>query len=163
VPRVTIIALLVVSLAACGGDENTFEREGVSFTYPENWGEAEYEAVDPAAVFGTAFTPEENSLTGLIFEISRGDVTVTEKNIDDVLADAAGALDPSTEGPSRLTVGGLPAIRFVSHPQAGLTRRVTFVFDGTTIYALNCAFTPERAEEMKRGCEQVVTSFAVEE
>ena len=116
-PRVTIFALLVVSLAACGGEENTFEREGVSFTYPENWGEAEYEAVDPAAVFGTAFTPEENSLTGLIFEISRGDVTVTEKNIDDVLADAAGALDPSTEGPSRLTVGGLPAIRFVSHPQ----------------------------------------------
>jgi len=53
---VTIFALLLVSLAACGGGENTFEREGVSFTYPEDWGEAEYEAVDPAALFGTAFT-----------------------------------------------------------------------------------------------------------
>ena len=156
-----MVALAI--LAACGGGDNTFERDDVSFTYPENWAEAEYERVDPAAVFGTAFSPAENTLTGLIFEISQNDRTVTERNVDEVLADVAAGLHPSTEGPNRMTVGGLPAIRFVSHPQDGFTRQVTFVFDGAMLYALNCSFTRESAEEMTKGCEQVVTSFAVEE
>jgi hypothetical protein len=40
--------------------------------------------------------------------------------------------------------------------------RLVVVFDGTTEYALNCQFTPEAAEEMKQGCDQVVESFKVE-
>jgi hypothetical protein len=43
-----------------------------------------------------------------------------------------------------------------------LQSRMIFVFDGTTEYFLNCQFTRERAEEIKRGCEQVVKSFHVE-
>ena len=39
---------------------------------------------------------------------------------------------------------------------------LTYAFDGRTQYVLDCEFTPERAEEMKRGCEQVVGSFQVE-
>ena len=39
---------------------------------------------------------------------------------------------------------------------------MTFAFDGRTEYFLDCEFTPERADEMKQGCEQAVESFHVE-
>jgi hypothetical protein len=35
-------------------------------------------------------------------------------------------------------------------------------FDEGTEYFLNCQFTREGAEEMKRGCERVVNSFQLE-
>ncbi len=37
-----------------------------------------------------------------------------------------------------------------------------FILDGTTEYTLNCQHTPEWAEEIERGCEQIVRTFSVE-
>jgi hypothetical protein len=68
----------------------------------------------------------------------------------------------STEGPTRLTVAGLPALRIISHPQSGLTRRIATVYDGATAYVFDCGFTPEGTDEMKRGGDQVEDSFQVE-
>jgi hypothetical protein len=39
---------------------------------------------------------------------------------------------------------------------------LVFVFDGTTLYELNCQHTAEEAEEIERGCEQIVRTFEVE-
>jgi hypothetical protein len=36
------------------------------------------------------------------------------------------------------------------------------VLDGTTQYTLNCQHTPEWAEEIGRGCEQIVRTFTVD-
>jgi len=158
------VALLAcIALGACGGGgsgDKTFEREGVSFTYPADWEEREIGEVTPGAAFITAFAPGEG-LNGLIFEINEGGPPVDESNIDAVAEDVAGALQESTEGPNRLTVDGLPALRIVSHPQSGLARQITSVFDGTTAYVFDCGFTPERSDEMQRGCSQALESFKV--
>ena len=148
----------------CGGDsgDNTFEGEGISFTYPEEW--EEREAVGggtPGAAFTTAFAPEAG-VNNLIFEIGDIGSPVTESNIDAFADDLAGALEESTEGPTRLTVAGLPALRIVSHPETDSSRRITQVFDGATGYIFDCGFTSARAEEMKRGCDQAEDSFQVE-
>lgn len=164
-PKVTMSGLVLVCLAltACGGEggDKTFEGEGYSFTYPGEWDEREIDTITPGALLLTAFAPEEG-LNALIFEVSDVGTPVTESNIDAVAEDVASALQESTEGPTQLTVAGLPALRIVSHPQSGLTRRITTVFDGKTGYVFDCGFTPERAEEMKRGCEQAEESFQVE-
>jgi hypothetical protein len=165
VPKVTWGGVVLVSLvlAACGGGggDGTFEGEGVTFDYPEDWEQREIDPVTPEATFTTAFAPEEG-LSGLIFEIGDAGTRITESNIDAVAEDVAGAIQESTEGPTVLTVAGLPAIRIISHPQSGLTRRITTVFDGATAYVIDCGFTPERAEDMETGCDQVLESFQVE-
>jgi len=144
-----------------GGGDKTFEGDGYAFTYPGDWDEREFGEVTPGAALTTAFAPEEG-LNGLIFEINDTGNPVTESNIDALAEDLAGAIQESTEGPTRLTVSGLPALRIVSHPQSGLTRRITTVFDGTTAYVFDCGFTPPLAEKMKLGCDQVEESFQVE-
>ena len=161
---------MLVALTGCGGEngdsgneggDKTFEGKGYSFTYPAEWEEYELDEVNPGAALTTVFAPEEG-LSGLIFEISDGGSPVTADNIDEAEEDLAGAIQESTEGPIQLTMAGLPALRIVAHPRSDLTRRITTAFDGATLYLFDCAFTPERAEEMKRGCDQVEESFEIE-
>jgi PsbP-like protein len=164
----------------CGGDggngDNTFEGDGYSFTYPESWSqreaEARYQRTDVQAS-SFVFGPEEGA-NGLILDVGQVGLAVTENNIDLISAQFAGEIEQLfqqaqgevTKGPTRLTVGGLPALRFEASaltPDGVRARsRVTVVFNGTTQYFLNCQFTSEQAEEMKRGCDQVVRSFRVD-
>ena len=104
-----MLMLLWLPLAACGreGGDKTFKGDGYSFTYPGEWEEREVGTVTPGAVFLTAFAPGEG-LSGLIFEVNTGPL-ITESTIDAVIEDVAGALQESTEGPTRVTVAGLPA------------------------------------------------------
>jgi hypothetical protein len=163
--RVTLVISLslaaLVAGGACGGGDGdkTFRGEGYSFTYPGEWDERDVEAT-PGAVLTTAFAPE-GGLNALIFEVNTGP-PVTESNIDAFEDQLAEAIQESTEGPTRLRVAGLPALRIVAHPQSGTTRRVTTVFDEETAYIFDCGFTPSREDEMTRGCDQVEDSFQVE-
>jgi len=170
VPKVTTSGLVLVvclALTACSGDDGggggdkTFQGDGYSFTYPGEWDEREVDEITPGALLLTAFAPTEG-LNALIFEVSDAGQSITESNIDSVAEDVAGALQESTEGPTRVTVAGLPGLRIISYPQSDLTRRITTVFDRRTAYVFDCGFTPERADEMKRGCEQAEKSFQVE-
>jgi hypothetical protein len=65
-----------------------------------------------------------------------------------------------------VTVDGLPALRLeaTARDPAGVRvrSRSILVFDGTIEYFVDCQVTTEGAEEMKRGCDQVVSSFQVE-
>jgi hypothetical protein len=71
-----------------------------------------------------------------------------------------------TAGPTRVPVGGLPALRFegTSVTLAGVSvrSRLTLLYDGRNQYAVNCQFTPDRADEVNAGCDQIVDSFQVE-
>lgn len=178
VPLVTFaLTLLIVAFAGCGGGDGdrsgnegggseggdkTFEGDGYSFTYPAEWEEYEFDEVNPGAALTTVFAPDASPSGELIFEVSDGGSPVTADNIDEAEEDLAGAIQESTEGPFQLTMAGLPALRIVAHPRSDLTRRITTAFDGATLYLFDCAFTPERAEEMQRGCDQVEESFQVE-
>jgi PsbP-like protein len=155
------------------GRDKTFEGDGYSFTYPGGWSQS-----GPAPLQGTdvpvlLFGPREGA-DRLLVNVTRAGLSITERNIDEVSAQFAGEVDQLfrraegrlTKGPTRLTVGGLPALRFEGSgvtPEGDRIRsQVTVVFGGRTQYFLSCEFTPEGAEEMKRGCDQVVESFQVE-
>jgi hypothetical protein len=166
VPKVTSALLLLVafSLPACGGgggDEgNTFEGDSYSFTYPEGWEELDAGEANPGTSLLTAFGPGPG-LDALIFEVATGN-HVDENNIGALQDELAAAIQETTEGPTRLTVAGLPALRIVAHPASGRSRRVTTVFDGTTAYIFDCGYSSESAQEMKRGCDQVEQSFELD-
>ncbi len=98
---------------------------------------------------------------------------VTEANFGEVEASVTAQLRRTffpdrVDGPARLTVGvgGLLAL---SYETTGTTEsgervlsRVFYIFDGRTHYALNCQSTPGWADEMKRGCDEVLDSFRVD-
>jgi hypothetical protein len=106
----------LVAYGCGGGDgDKTFEGDGYSFTYPGGWDERQ----SIRSLSGQSSLPHSPPAEGpdaLIFEVAEVEVPVTESNIDQLLDDAAGALAESTEGPTRATVGGLPGLRYVSHP-----------------------------------------------
>jgi hypothetical protein len=166
VPRATIVLIAcLAALPACGGqgegENKTFEGDGYSFTYPADWEEGEVGEVNPGATFLTAFGPGEG-LDALIFEINDGGPHVDESNIGAFQEELAAAIQESTEGPTRLTVAGLPALRIVAHPQPGRSRRVTSVFDATTMYIFDCGFATDRAAEMLEGCDLIEESLEIE-
>jgi hypothetical protein len=181
--KVTRVAFLLtaafVASAGCGGDgsgdeDKTFEGDGYSFTYPGNWDEGEVEARAQSGntVSSVAFGPSRDSLVNV--EVYRLDVAITEENIDEATDELADVIAQTfeqagggvTAGPTRTTVDGLPALRFEASALTPDDERVqsrgTLVFDGSTEYYVNCQFTPDRAEEMNSGCDQVLNSFDVE-
>ncbi len=147
--------------------------------YPDDWAEVE-EVFNPDPTPSSDYVgisptdPRSSSLD--LFTIGLGEVapSVTASNIDEVaievtadierqFAEVGGAM---TAGPTRLTVGGLPALSYETMGTAQDGRevqsRAVFIFDGTTMYASNCQWTPGSAEEMARGCDQILASFQVD-
>jgi hypothetical protein len=162
-----------------GGGDKTFEGDGYSFVLPEDWMEFEQgesrarsgEQISPSVWIG----PRGGSDSDLmVVDVFRARVAVTEENIDEVSDQLAAEFDQlleqggwrMTKDPARVTVDGLPGVRFEASgldPEGERVQsRYIYVLDGRTVYALNCQFTPEGAEEMRRGCHQVFESFQVE-
>jgi hypothetical protein len=148
-----------IGLRNCEQDD-IFEGDGYSFSYPEEWEERELEVRlqegDPLS--SRALGPEEGANL-LSIQSFRFPFSVNESNIDEgavelgvvwseAFQQANGTL---TAGPTRVTVGGLPGYSFEGSAviQDGLRaqERVVTVWDGTTEYVLNCQFAPERADE----------------
>jgi hypothetical protein len=166
--RNVTIALLVVlslSLSACGGGggdgDQTFAGDGYSFTYPAEWEELDAGEASPDATLLTAFGPGEG-LDALLFEVYEDGSVVDETNIGAFQEDLAAAVRETTEGPTRLTVAGLPALRILAHPQPDRRRRVTTVFDGTTMYIFDCGYATDRAAEMLEGCDLIEESLEID-
>jgi hypothetical protein len=182
VPKVTFVfALACLAVTACGGGGNdngdgdkTFEGDGYSFTYPGAWDEQDPEAgAEGGEVLSSAYVGQDNTdvLAILLYPLR---ASITEDNIDDYADDVAeqargiyeGLDGQLTAGPTPVTLDGLPGFRYegslVNVDGVRVQARVTDVFDGLTEYYLYCQFTPEHAEDMKRGCDQVLESFQVD-
>jgi PsbP-like protein len=170
--RPALLICLVVLAAGCGserGDE-TFAGEGYSFTYPGEWDELKSEmGVQRGDPVSQATVGPGTHSDGLVVLVYRIPVSINEQNFmqftDAAAQDVAESFDGQIlAGPTRLRVAGLPAFRLdVSSTNNGqaLQSNMVFFFDGKTEYFLNCQLTQERADEMKRGCEQAVNSFKV--
>jgi hypothetical protein len=179
---------VVIVFAGCGGGDGdsgndggdkTFEGEGYSFTYPEDWRDRT-EDIEFSAQAGSEPTTSEVVLAPgdrpdvVIVQVGPTSPSITEDNIDELEEEIARVVESGfqqadgqlTAGPTRVTVAGLPPIRLegTSVTPAGdsVRSRLTLIYDGRNQYAVNCQFTPEGAEEMKRGCDQVEESFQVE-
>jgi PsbP-like protein len=186
VTRVTsLLAVALLAGAGCGGtngaepitvdggseSDKRFDGLGFSFTYPKEWREVSVGPLPagreaPAVVVA----PEQAESDGVGVTVVQGSPKVTEENFADAKEDIAAAARTRfgrlVEGPTRITVSGLPALRLeasgTTPEEVSIRSHVTLVFAGTTWYTLECDFAPEHAEEMQRGCDQIVSSFRVE-
>lgn len=67
-------------------------------------------------------------------------------------------------GPEKITMAGMPAVRFrAAGTENGSRIRATlvFAFDGTSEYFVDCEHTSANTAEVERACSQVVGSFQV--
>jgi hypothetical protein len=185
------VVFACVVLAACGGDggdsgdveagtgaeavadPNAFEGNGYSFTYPGEWEEQHPEAAsDPGSEHPMTYVGLDNTdVWGVVvytypFSVTKGNIDQYEADLTEdtqsLFEDLDGRL---TAGPTSVTIDGLPGLRWegslLNVDGVQVQSRFTSLWDASTEYWLNCQFTSEHAEAMKRGCDEVETSFRV--
>lgn len=146
---------------------------GISFHYPAGW----HQHSVSTRIGGS----HRLCQTGLFIGVSDGIVIaayalpgpVTAGNLASVApifktgirrlaAQACGALQA---GPQRISVGGLPALKFrtsgLSYNGTRVESTLIYTFDGRTEYAINCQQTPEHAAQVTQACDQVLRTFTV--
>jgi hypothetical protein len=150
-------------------EETTFNANGYSFAYPASWTkgrERMTEAGRATTAFGwdapTAVSPSTSGeALVLVAEPLQG--PLTRRDLDPYLGLMGKRLESEGErplqAPTRVTVAGFPALRGAVEFPDGAVRRYTVILARRTAYFLTCTFI---SEEMRRGCDRVEDSFAVE-
>lgn len=168
-----------VLMAGCsggnGGAPKTFDRHGVTFTYPGGW--KRFSEVKSA----TGARPSDNRLwadgagptdeTGVFLSAFRITLDVTPEvfergkqelvpQFEDTLADSGGEI---LERGKAASYNGYPAIEVRIRPKApeGVTTRAVFLFAGTTRYDFGCQSREKDRAEVEAGCDTVLGSFKV--
>jgi PsbP-like protein len=173
-PVVLLLIATTVALSGCDDSVNTFEGHGISFDYPDDWNEAEETSTAVSSGnqrWSESFGIDENNFVTLTeYEVN---IDVSDENIADLEGEIGQTIEGLTqqaggtveEGPSEVTMGGLPGFRFklsgVEAEGGTVDSSIVLVFDGTTEYFLNCQFTAEHRDEIDEGCTQIIDSFEV--
>ena len=100
------------------------------------------------------------SQTGLTSAVTAGTIGV----ITPAVERAVRRLIAVRSGPERITMGGMPGLRFQGETtQQGVSAEVTLViaFNGTTQYELACWHTQATAGLVAQACAQVIRTFKV--
>jgi hypothetical protein len=147
---------------------------GVSFDYPAGWGiESTHSDTGSSGqnkLWTTAVGPgTQHDLIAV--EAFRQNPPVTAANlgaftpglqsdVQQLFAQAGGGVQA---GPEKITMAGMPGVRFratgITADGSRYTSTLVFAFNGTTVYFVNCQYTSARAAEVKSACDQVVGSF----
>ncbi len=163
-----VIGLCTLSLSVPG----TYEGHYVAFRYPTSWQAGSVRVTARAGSQDKLWDVEVSPGTagtviiaayGLNFTITQGNLAANIPALQNLTAslyqNAGGAL---RGGPDRITVGGLPAVRFLGTLLIAGRRfedTVTYAFKDSTEYLINCEQTAAGAAQMERGCAQVVNTF----
>jgi hypothetical protein len=175
----SLVLVLAGSVVYAASDEDegaqTYHGNGVSFDYPAGWEEGTRgtaaETGDADEVWEVAFVLDSASVVSVT--AYRMNMPVTAENLDAAKAEVDESVRELFEqeggtvqaGPEEITVAGMPGLRFRATGTLGGTSfesTLVFIFDGATEYYLNCQATAGWAEEIERGCEQIVRTFAVD-
>jgi hypothetical protein len=153
---------------------NIFEGEGYSLAYPEDWDQREGEVTMQAGQrCSSVYLAPGRGADGVSISVCRQRQAATEQNIDGLLDGLAAEVEQSlrqaqgriTKGPSRVTVDGLPALRVdatvITSDGVRVHSQFLILFKGATRFSLTCQFRSASAEEMRRGCDLVFSSFQV--
>jgi hypothetical protein len=146
----------------------TYRAHGVSFDYPAGWLQDEPAVTSGSApLWATAFSLGPAAWMTIRADRTGLTVPITAANI--------GAITPSVTraihrllavqaGPERITMGGMPGLRFRGRAAVnGVSTKITLImaFKGTTRYELACGHTPATAQEVTRACAQAMRTFKV--
>lgn len=168
-----LVGAAVQQASEADAGSNTYQGNGVSFDYPAGWREDSAEMGVTSggdALWSTAVALGERDLvTVQVYQLNR---PVTEQNLDAVkpeleqlVGQLAAQIGGSVQsGPDEVTVAGMPGVRFeVTGTESGIPFESTlvFAFADMTEYFINCQHTEENADEIGRGCEQIVRTFTL--
>jgi uncharacterized RDD family membrane protein YckC len=170
---VLAIAGLSAYRATTAGGTQTYRAHGIAFDYPAGWQEENpsSSAGSGNPLWRTAFGQAGDPADFLIIEAYRLNIPVGAGNLgavapqlEDVVRRAAeqagGALQA---GPQEIMLGRMPGLRFraaVGTVQGTpVESTLSFGFDGTTEYVVNCQHTEANAAEVEAACGQVVRTF----
>jgi hypothetical protein len=150
-----------------------FEGDGYSLAHPWNWDRREGEASVQAGATRcsrTAYLGPRQGTDGLSINVCRLRDVATEENIDELLDSLAAEVEQTYQGwitraPMRVTVDGLPALRFhatvFTPDDVPLEARFLILFKRATRFSLTCQFRSENAAKMKHACDVAFASFQV--
>jgi uncharacterized RDD family membrane protein YckC len=176
---VTVVLLGVVAVAVQqAADSNqgshvgdgTYRGHGVSFDYPAGWQEIPNFPTGGNEQWSAAVAAADMDLVVVSAYAPYGPVTA--ENLDTAKSDSEELVQQLAErlggtvlaGPEEITVAGKPGLWFrMTGTRDGtpFESRLVFVFVGTTEYEINCQHTAENADEIERGCDQILRTFAV--
>lgn len=182
------VAITVGAIVGCGSSsgDRKYEGHGISFNYPHNWAPAESKGVNVKTSSGlwtemfspTAAAKDPAGTTADIVFITEfaTDVAVTKKSlaasVDNITASIAQVAEKAggklLDGPTELTMGGLPGYEYRISAETVKGRksesRLVVVWNGRTEYSLNCQHRVggTLADEIERGCKMVVESFKLD-
>jgi len=156
------------------GDTATFNGHGVSFQYPAAWQSlqlgkqrasqgialwTETVGVDTASFATVAQYTQKVSITPSNIDQHTSELTTSMQNL---YAQAGGSMQ---SGPTKLTLGGFPALGYsgtaVNPDAVSVKNRIVLAFNGTTEYLVNCQSTGQSSSEIDTGCNQIISTFAV--
>jgi uncharacterized RDD family membrane protein YckC len=174
---VLVLAGSVVYVAASDQHEGaqTYRGNGVSFDYPAGWEEGTHESLVETGsadeLWEVAFGLDNASYVSVT--AYRLNKPVTAVNLDalkpefeEVVRELFEQADGTVQaGPEDITAAGRPGLRFQATGTlegTSFESTIVFILDGRTEYYLHCQRTAEWAEEIERGCEQIVRTFTVD-
>jgi len=165
---VVFVGFVVASWAA--GGTGSCSEHGVSFEYPNNW-----QRLDPTAIrsSGNVLCTDVVGIkdeTDAVVQVFAMAEPVTDVHDPALVAQIQGLLATAgyaiSGGPDEITLGGLPAIRLLTTFSVGgkdYEGAVVAAFASTKEYWLNCEWTVDAAAAGARGCDQIVTTFTIDE
>ena len=165
-------ALAALLLPACGGP-STYSVGGVTFQYPHGWKTILAPATTPGSVGLTTRVGVGLDTANVVIlvvshlanSIGPADTASTEQGVIQALSSSAKSHGATVRGPGADKLGGFDGLglAIVGLPVGGQTvdSRVIIVINGDTEYLLNCQATQDRAEQIGKGCNQIIQTFSV--
>lgn len=170
-----LVAMLgvVLSLSACGKGTNHIDSAGVSFDYPGDWHRLSSAAATPsgstASRIGVGIDQDNAAVlvvTHLSKPVTAQDFQQTEAALIQIIGQGAQRRGGTLSSPAPFTLAGIPAFSLEIDGVRGPTGRVVssrlvVALRGKTEYFLNCEHTTDHADEVDKGCDQIVQTFNV--
>lgn len=163
-----VVRTFRTSQVILAGGTRTYRAHGVSFDYPAGWVEGSPAVTSGSAplwatVLGSgpaAWIDIRATRTGSILPITAGNIAMITPSVERAVRRQLAV----TAGPERITIGGMPGLRFQGQAAVqGVPTEIALViaFSGTNQYQLACGYTRATAGEVDRACAQVIRTFKV--
>ena len=168
-PPATITPSGSVSMS---GGLTTFNGHNVSFSYPAGWQPipiGQESGSQGTPLWSEAFGVDDASFV-LVRQYNQT-LAITASNIDQhtseltaqiqaLYTQAGGSMQ---SGPTKLTMGGFPALGYsgtaVNPSAVSVKDRIVLAFNGTTEYFVNCQSTGTSTSTVDAGCDEIISTF----
>lgn len=168
-------ATMAVAFAGCGdGGDKSFETPTYpfSFDYPAGWtltrgASFNYGASDSAVrSVSVALKEPFDQVTITQYKLKKtlpAGVNGYQPEVDRIVARLTKQAKGSASDAKVVKYGGIPGYQYVvEYPGAEnvtLQNKLTFLFQGQNEFQINCQSSPDKREELNKGCDQVLGSL----